>query len=63
MFNLRLDTFGPERVLFAGDWPFCTKGSSLRQWVEALRALVGHRGLTDQRRLFHDNAVQFYGLA
>ena len=58
-----LDTFGPERVMFAGDWPVCTQGASLRQWVEALKAIVTRRGLIDQRRLFHDNAVRFYGLA
>jgi predicted TIM-barrel fold metal-dependent hydrolase len=61
--NHCLDTFGPERVMFAGDWPVCTRGASLRQWVEALKSLVGRRGPADQRRLFHDNAVRFYGLA
>ena len=61
--NHCLDTFGPERVMFAGNWPVCTKGASLRQWVEALKAIVGPRGPADQRRLFHDNAVRFYELA
>ena len=57
-----LDTFGPERVMFAGDWPVYP-GASLRPWVEALKAIVGHRSPADQHRLFHDNAVRFYGLA
>ncbi len=61
--NHCLDTFGPERVMFAGDWPVCTRGASLRQWVEALKVIVGRRSPADQRRLFHDNAVRFYGLA
>jgi L-fuconolactonase len=61
--NHCLDTFGPERVMFAGNWPVCTAGASLRQWVEALKTIVGRRGPGDQRRLFHDNAVRFYGLA
>jgi predicted TIM-barrel fold metal-dependent hydrolase len=60
--NHCLDKFGPERVMFASDWPFCTKGGSLRQWVEALKDIVGRRGPADQRRLFHDNAVRFYEL-
>jgi L-fuconolactonase len=61
--NHCLDTFGPERVMFAGDWPVCTRGASLGQWVEALKAIVGSRAATQQRQLFHDNAVRFYGLA
>jgi len=61
--NHCLDTFGPERVIFAGDWPVCTRGASLRQWVEALKAIVSRHTPDDQRRLFHDNAVRFYRLA
>jgi L-fuconolactonase len=61
--NHCLDTFGPERVMFAGDWPVCTRGASLRQWVAALKVIVGRRSPVDQRRLFHDNAVRFYRLA
>lgn len=57
-----LDTFGPERGMFAGDWPVCTKGGSLRQWVDALKSIGGDRSQADQRRLFHDNAVRFYSL-
>ncbi len=60
--NHCLDTFGPERAMFADDWPFCTKGASLRQWVDALKTIVGRRDPADQRRLFHDNAVRFYEL-
>jgi L-fuconolactonase len=61
--NHCLDTFGPERVIFASDWPVCTRGASLREWVAALKAIVHGRSPADQRRLFHDNAVRFYGLA
>ena len=28
--------FGPDRVMFAGDWPVCTRAATFRQWVEAL---------------------------
>jgi L-fuconolactonase len=57
-----LNVFGPERVLFGGDWPVCTLAASLRQWVEALRAIVRTRPEAEQRRLFHDNAVRVYRL-
>jgi predicted TIM-barrel fold metal-dependent hydrolase len=60
--NHTLTTFGPERVMFAGDWPVCTRQATYRQWVEALRTIVHERPAAEQRRLFHDNAVRFYGL-
>ncbi len=60
--NHVLDTFGPDRVMFGGDWPVCTLAASYRQWVEALRAIVKDRPEPDRKKLFHDNAVRFYGL-
>jgi predicted TIM-barrel fold metal-dependent hydrolase len=60
--NHTLDAFGPDRVMFGGDWPVCTLAATYRQWVEALKHIVRNRKLADQRKLFHDNAVRFYGL-
>ena len=57
-----LGCFGPDRVMFASDWPVCTRGASLRRWVEALREVVGDRSRQEQRKLFAENAVGFYGL-
>jgi L-fuconolactonase len=61
--NHTLDAFGPDRVMFGGDWPVCTLGASYKQWFEALRALVSHRPEDHQRRLFHDNAIRHYRLS
>jgi predicted TIM-barrel fold metal-dependent hydrolase len=61
--NHTIEVFGPDRVMFGGDWPVCTLGGSYRQWVEALRQIVRDRPLADRRLLFHDNAVRFYGLS
>jgi len=57
-----LDAFGPDRVIFASDWPVCLRGMSLRGWVELLRAVTAGHAETDRRKLFHDNAVELYGL-
>ena len=57
-----LASFGPERVVFGGDWPVCTRGATLRQWVEALRSIVAERGEAECRKLLHDNAVRVYRL-
>lgn len=60
--NHTLDVFGPDRVMFGGDWPVCTQAATYRQWLEALREIVKGRKEEEQKKLFHDNAVRFYGL-
>jgi predicted TIM-barrel fold metal-dependent hydrolase len=60
--NHCLDSFGPDRVIFGGDWPVCTKGASYRQWVEALRHVIRSRSEAEQRKLLSENAIRFYGL-
>ena len=57
-----LEAFGPDRVMFGGDWPVCTKAATYKQWVEALKAIVADRKPEEQAKLFRDNAVVFYGL-
>jgi L-fuconolactonase len=61
--NHTLDTFGPERVIFASDWPVCTLRASLSDWVTTLKTLVAARPAADQRKLFSENAIRFYGLS
>lgn len=60
--NHTLDTFGPDRVMFGGDWPVCTLGATLKEWVEGLKAVVANRPAEQQRKLFHDNAMRVYAL-
>lgn len=62
--NIRftLETFGIDRCIFASDWPVCTLTASLGQWVDALKWIVRDLPVADQKKLFHDNAVKFYGL-
>ena len=60
--NHTLEVFGPDRVMWASDWPVCTLGASLREWVAAAQQIVKARPVEQQRKLFHDNAVKFYGL-
>jgi len=61
--HFSLETFGKERVMFGGDWPVCTLAASYRQWLDALKKIVSDWSEADRRKLFHDNAVRFYGLS
>ncbi len=60
--NFCLDTFGPDRVFFGGDWPVCTAVATYRQWFDALTSIIRDRSLEFRRKLLHDNAVRFYKL-
>jgi predicted TIM-barrel fold metal-dependent hydrolase len=61
--NHTLDVFGPDRVMFGGDWPVVLLGAeSYADWATALRAIVNDRSEEQQKKLFHDNAVKFYGI-
>ncbi len=60
--NHCLDTFGPDRVFFGGDWPVCLLGSPVRGWVDALKQIVSSRPASEQRKLWSGNAVKFYAL-
>jgi predicted TIM-barrel fold metal-dependent hydrolase len=60
--NTCLDSFGPDRVIFAGDWPVCTTGATLKQWVEIVETIVKNRPAIEQQKLFHHNAVKHYAL-
>jgi L-fuconolactonase len=57
-----LEAFGPDRVMFGGDWPVCTKTATFRQWFQALAAIVAGRSAEEKRKLFYDNAARFYRL-
>jgi L-fuconolactonase len=61
--NFCLDSFGERRVFFGGDWPVCTPVATWHQWLEALEQIVAARTPEFRRRLFHDNAVDFYKLS
>ncbi|HEX3152738.1 MAG TPA: amidohydrolase family protein [Gemmataceae bacterium] len=60
--NHTIEVFGWDRVMWAGDWPVCTLGAPLKDWVAAAKKIVQDKSEEQQRKLFHDNAVKFYGL-
>ncbi len=60
--NHCLDTFGPDRIFFGGDWPVCLLGSPVRGWVDALKQIISSRPTSEQRKLWSGNAMRFYDL-
>jgi L-fuconolactonase len=60
--NHCLDSFGPDRVFFGGDWPVCLLGGPLLSWVTALKQIVSSRPINDQQKIWSENAIRFYDL-
>ncbi len=58
-----IDLFGWERVMWASDWPVVNLGASFKVWVATAKEIVRADTPANQKKLFHDNAVKFYGLA
>jgi predicted TIM-barrel fold metal-dependent hydrolase len=60
--NHCLDTFGPDRVVFGGDWPVCLVRATLAQWVDALKEIIAKRPAEEQLKLWSENAKKYYAL-
>jgi L-fuconolactonase len=58
-----LEAFGPQRLMFGGDWPVSELAASYQQWVETADALLAALPEADKQRVFFENAVAFYRLA
>lgn len=60
-----LDAFGVERTIFAIDYPICLQATSVARWVEVLDDAFADIGLSEAetRRIYRDNAIEFYRLA
>jgi predicted TIM-barrel fold metal-dependent hydrolase len=57
-----IDAFGPDRTMFATNWPVCVLyGSYLRQ-VDAYRLILAREGFDreDQEKMLYQNAERFY---
>ena len=57
-----VSSFGTDRVMFGGDWPVCNNTSSFAGWVATVKGILHDWSQEDLKKLFHDNAVDFYKL-
>ena len=59
-----LEYFGPERTIYAGDYPILLQSTNMTEWVEILDRAFFDLGLNaaDTRKIYRDNANRFYRL-
>jgi L-fuconolactonase len=61
-FETVVETFGHDRIIWAGDWPHALRAIQYVEWVQIADWMTRHWSKEDRYKLFHDNAVQFYRL-
>lgn len=57
-----LQAFGPDRVLFGGDWPVVLLAASYARWVATFSSLTHDLPEATQRQLWAENARRCYRL-
>ena len=57
-----IDAFGTDRVMFASNFPVDGLCASFDTIFSGFRAIVSDFSATEQRALFHDNAVRIYAI-
>lgn len=58
--NHLLETFGPSRLLFGGDWPVAKLASSYLRWLDTAREFVAGFSAGEQDLIFGRNAERIY---
>ncbi len=59
-FDTVLESFGADRVIFAGDWPVCTLATEYQRWVSTVAELTSSLSAEDAVKLFRSNAERIY---
>jgi L-fuconolactonase len=57
-----IDTFGFDRVMYGGDWHVSELAGTYPQWVEIVDWVTEGASKEEKRKLFRDNAINFYRL-
>lgn len=57
-----LEVFGTGRIMFGSDWPVCLLAGSYQEILDIIRHYVQDFPESDKKRIFYQNAVDFYRL-
>jgi predicted TIM-barrel fold metal-dependent hydrolase len=57
-----LDTFGPDRMLWGGDWPVVNLGAGLPVWIDMTRELLADLSADEQFAIGQGTARRVYGV-
>ena len=61
-FDVILEAFGPDRLLFGSDWPVCLVATSYKSWAELVKKNISIFTEEEQNKIMGNNAIRIYGL-
>jgi L-fuconolactonase len=61
-FEIALEAFGPQRLMFGSDWPVCLAACGYQRWHGLLSKWVAKLSLAEQQRILGTNAIEAYKL-
>ncbi len=61
-FNVVIEAFGPQCLLFGSDWPVCLAGVSYGTWKKTVEAWIAPLSEGERAAIMGDNAVRIYRL-
>lgn len=61
-FDVVVECFGIDRIMFGSDWPVCLVASSYSKWIETVKDYFSSYSTEEQEKVFSANAIRFYNL-
>ena len=57
-----LQAFGPDRMMFGGDWPVATMAIEATEWVSIVDEAIAAYSEAERRAIYRGTASRFYRL-
>ena len=61
--DLAMECFGEDRLIYGSDWPVTTQTGDYTSVIELTRSYFADKSVAVARKVLHDNAIRFYGIA
>ncbi len=61
-FDVVLEAFGSDHLLFGSDWPVCLVATSYKNWADLVIKTISTLSETEQAKIMGENAVRIYDL-
>ncbi len=61
-FEVVLEAFGPDRLLFGSDWPVCLVATTYSNWLNLVQETISSLSDSESGKIMGENAVRIYQL-
>ena len=61
-FEICLDAFSADRLMFGSDWPVCLIAVSYKEWFKIVNEFISKLSIEEQCRILYKNVIKAYDL-